>query len=85
LLTDKDADTPDPSSTSARNPVAASSAAARPEPALRKLRQGETLYWHHLKRTGEMPGIVDDPRARPSCQILGIEGRVVRERVFAGR
>lgn len=85
ILTDKDADSPDPNTASTRNSVSAPSVSSCPESAIRKLREGETLYWHHLKRTGEMPAIVDDPRARSSCQIAGIEGRVVRERVFAGR
>lgn len=84
LLMDKDTDTPDPNDMSPRDSVAAASTVC-PQPALRKLCQGEVLYWHHLKRTGEMPGVVDDPRARSPCEIPGMSGRVVREKVFAGR
>ncbi|KAI0027329.1 hypothetical protein K488DRAFT_90988 [Vararia minispora EC-137] len=38
-----------------------------PEPkvtAQRTLRSGETLFWHHLARAGEIPGVRDDRRAR---------------------
>ncbi|KAF8633340.1 hypothetical protein AX17_004512 [Amanita inopinata Kibby_2008] len=31
---------------------------------LRWLKAGETLYWHHLSRHGEIPGITEDARAR---------------------
>lgn len=84
LLMDKDTDIPDPTDMSPRNSVAAASTACA-LPALRKLRQGEVIYWHHLKRSGEMPAVIDDPRARSPCEIPGISGRVVHERVFAGR
>ena len=29
-----------------------------------KLRAGDILYWHHLSRHGEIPGVREDPRAR---------------------
>ncbi|KAF8345928.1 hypothetical protein F5887DRAFT_143029 [Amanita rubescens] len=29
-----------------------------------KLRAGDILFWHHLSRHGEIPGVADDPRAR---------------------
>ncbi|KAF9650897.1 hypothetical protein BDM02DRAFT_3111466 [Thelephora ganbajun] len=29
-----------------------------------KLKAGDTLYWHHLLRHGEIPGVQEDPRAR---------------------
>lgn len=29
-----------------------------------KLRAGDTLYWHHLSRHGEIPGVQEDRRAR---------------------
>lgn len=29
-----------------------------------KLKAGDTLYWHHLSRHGEIPGVQEDPRAR---------------------
>jgi len=34
-----------------------------PEPP-RKLRAGEPLFWHNLVRSGEIPGVSDDPRSR---------------------
>ena len=30
----------------------------------RKLEAGDTLFWYHLSRRGEIPGVNDDPRAR---------------------
>ncbi|KIK28008.1 hypothetical protein PISMIDRAFT_92007 [Pisolithus microcarpus 441] len=30
----------------------------------RKLRAGDVLYWHQLSKTGEIPGMEEDPRAR---------------------
>ncbi|KAF5370819.1 hypothetical protein D9758_001980 [Tetrapyrgos nigripes] len=29
-----------------------------------KLKAGDPLYWHHLTRHGEIPGVSDDPRSR---------------------
>jgi hypothetical protein len=34
-----------------------------PSPVI-KLKAGDTLYWHHLSRHGEIPGVQEDPRAR---------------------
>jgi hypothetical protein len=34
-----------------------------PSPVL-KLKAGDALYWHHLSRHGEIPGVQEDPRAR---------------------
>jgi len=34
-----------------------------PSPVM-KLKAGDTLYWHHLSRHGEIPGVQEDPRAR---------------------
>lgn len=34
------------------------------EPPARKLRAGDVLYWHQLSKTGEIPGVEEDPRAR---------------------
>lgn len=34
----------------------------RPEPPL--LREGGVVFWHHLVRSGEIPAVSDDPRAR---------------------
>ncbi|KAI0689956.1 hypothetical protein BC835DRAFT_1418116 [Cytidiella melzeri] len=31
---------------------------------LEPLKAGDVLYWHHLARHGEIPGVADDPRAR---------------------
>ncbi|KAG8214018.1 hypothetical protein J3R82DRAFT_10773 [Butyriboletus roseoflavus] len=35
-----------------------------PEPSPRKLKAGDVLYWHHLAKHGEIPGVEEDPRAR---------------------
>ncbi|KAF8134580.1 hypothetical protein EV363DRAFT_1562705 [Boletus edulis] len=35
-----------------------------PEPSPRKLKAGDVLYWHHLTKHGEIPGVGEDPRAR---------------------
>ncbi|KAF9237516.1 FAM72 protein-domain-containing protein [Melanogaster broomeanus] len=35
-----------------------------PEPLPRKLKAGDVLYWHHLTKNGEIPGIEADPRAK---------------------
>jgi len=32
------------------------------------LRKGDVLYWHQLKRSGEIPGVREDVRARPQSQ-----------------
>lgn len=34
-----------------------------PSPVM-KLKAGDILYWHHLSRHGEIPGVQEDPRAR---------------------
>lgn len=34
-----------------------------PSPVI-KLKGGDMLYWHHLSRHGEIPGVQEDPRAR---------------------
>ena len=44
----------------------------------RKLRYGDVLFWHHLTRTGEFPGIEDDMRAR------GFRGSATSESIPAG-
>ena len=33
-------------------------------PELEQLHGGEVVFWHHLVRSGEIPAVVDDPRAR---------------------
>lgn len=33
-------------------------------PASSKLKAGDVLFWHHLARQGEIPGVAEDPRAR---------------------
>jgi len=45
-----------------------------PSPAV-KLRAGDVLYWHHLSRHGEIPGVREDPRAR---------GKGTRQRLSQG-
>jgi hypothetical protein len=37
---------------------------ATPEPSPRRLKAGDVLYWHHLTKHGEIPGVEEDPRAR---------------------
>ncbi|KIJ67876.1 hypothetical protein HYDPIDRAFT_173615 [Hydnomerulius pinastri MD-312] len=34
------------------------------DPPPRKLKAGDVLYWHHLAKNGEIPGVEEDPRAR---------------------
>lgn len=29
-----------------------------------KLKAGDVLYWHHLQKSGEIPGVEEDVRAR---------------------
>lgn len=36
----------------------------RPPSPVMKLKAGDMLYWHHLSRHGEIPGVQEDPRAR---------------------
>lgn len=79
--TDKDPDSPDPNTATTAVPELLSTM----EPALRKLRQGDVLYWHHLKRTGEMLGVEDYAHARTSRGDAGKNGLIVPGRVFAGR
>ncbi|VDB96195.1 unnamed protein product [Peniophora sp. CBMAI 1063] len=38
--------------------------AEEPPKTVRSLKPGALLYWHHLTRAGEIPGVRDDPRAR---------------------
>jgi hypothetical protein len=40
------------------------------KPSSQPLGVGDILYWHHLKQGGEIPGAVDDPRARGITPIL---------------
>ncbi|KAJ7647224.1 FAM72 protein-domain-containing protein [Roridomyces roridus] len=47
-------------------------------PALPPLRAGDVLYWHHLKHSGEIPGVTDDPLARRAQ--LPAKKRVVFDR-----
>ncbi|KAI0717287.1 hypothetical protein C8T65DRAFT_122002 [Cerioporus squamosus] len=35
-----------------------------PPPALEPLKAGEVLYWHHLLKSGAIPAVSEDPRAR---------------------
>ncbi len=41
-------------------PAPAPAQVPRPEP----LKGGEVLYWHHLLRSGEIPAVEEDARAR---------------------
>ncbi|EIW82805.1 hypothetical protein CONPUDRAFT_88867 [Coniophora puteana RWD-64-598 SS2] len=36
-----------------------------------KLRAGDVLYWHHLVKTGEIPGVHEDKRARRPAPVVG--------------
>ncbi|KIK97371.1 hypothetical protein PAXRUDRAFT_136434 [Paxillus rubicundulus Ve08.2h10] len=40
------------------------SRSSTPEASHLKLEAGDVLYWHHLSKTGEIPGVEEDPRAR---------------------
>ncbi|KAG2150455.1 hypothetical protein DEU56DRAFT_729077 [Suillus clintonianus] len=64
---------------SASQPMRSSSQPGNREPALessvpvesrdspvRRLKAGDVLYWHHLAKNGEIPGVQEDPRARIS-------------------
>ncbi|EKM54112.1 uncharacterized protein PHACADRAFT_209933 [Phanerochaete carnosa HHB-10118-sp] len=33
-----------------------------------RLREGEVVFWHHLARSGEVPAVSDDPRARAATE-----------------
>jgi len=33
-------------------------------PPARILKAGDVLYWHHLARNGEIPGVAEDERSR---------------------
>lgn len=53
-----------PSPTSPRPPQSPTS--PRPPQESERLRAGDIVYWHHLTRSGEIPAVSDDPRARAS-------------------
>ena len=66
---------PTPSFSPVRSPVLAGTLSSphiiqQPTPPPRspspimKLTAGDMLYWHHLSRHGEIPGVQEDPRAR---------------------
>ena len=62
-----------------------------PPPAPEKLKAGDLLYWHHLVRSGDIPSVSEDPRARKGYgaarerDALPGTGVSVRRRVLAGR
>lgn len=41
------------------------------ESPVRWLKAGDVLYWHHLAKNGEIPGVQEDPRARVPKKIHG--------------
>ncbi|KIK40447.1 hypothetical protein CY34DRAFT_807185 [Suillus luteus UH-Slu-Lm8-n1] len=41
------------------------------ESPVRRLKAGDVLYWHHLAKNGEIPGVQEDPRARVPKKING--------------
>ncbi len=73
----------DPSSLPSLPPQFVSPAEQKEQPVPRKLKSGDTLFWHHLARTGEIPGVADDIRARgkPSSPVdEKLAGKVVFNR-----
>jgi hypothetical protein len=60
---------PDPTPSSLVNTTGSSAVSGlQPEqkdlPTSRALKPGDVLFWHHLSRCGEIPGVEDDHRAR---------------------
>ncbi|KAI9442385.1 hypothetical protein H4582DRAFT_1279052 [Lactarius indigo] len=51
-------------------PVPSSEFAEPLKPSPQPLRVGDLLYWHHLTRSGEIPGATDDRRARGINTVL---------------
>jgi hypothetical protein len=50
-------------------------------PALPPLQAGDVLYWHHLARHGEIPGVMEDARARRRSLAINVG----KTRVFFDR
>ncbi|KAF8638032.1 hypothetical protein AX16_010664 [Volvariella volvacea WC 439] len=48
----------------------------------RKLKPGDILFWHHLARNGEIPGVSEDPRARGRTLPLHDEKKLASKVVF---
>ncbi|KAF9451952.1 hypothetical protein P691DRAFT_806048 [Macrolepiota fuliginosa MF-IS2] len=44
-------------------------------PTSRALKPGDVLFWHHLTRCGEIPGVEDDKRARSKSDARGAINR----------
>ena len=42
----------------------------------RKLKAGDVVYWHHLTRGGEIPGVCEDARARVGRPSAGSWGAI---------
>ncbi|KAH9940438.1 uncharacterized protein BXZ73DRAFT_88682 [Epithele typhae] len=57
-----------------------------PPPVPEPLKVGEVLYWHHLFRSGEIPAVSEDPRARfdPDAPEVGTDGSSRRHAVPSG-
>ncbi|KAI9509152.1 FAM72 protein-domain-containing protein [Russula earlei] len=53
-----------PLATESPCPVPSSITGDPHKPSPQPLRAGDILYWHHLTQSGEIPGAMDDPRAR---------------------
>ncbi|XP_006461180.1 hypothetical protein AGABI2DRAFT_221752 [Agaricus bisporus var. bisporus H97] len=57
-----------PSTSQNHDPTLINTTAPQPEqkdlPTSRALKPGDVLFWHHLTRCGEIPGVEDDQRAR---------------------
>ncbi|KAF5380378.1 hypothetical protein D9615_004505 [Tricholomella constricta] len=53
----------------------------------RKLQSGDVLFWHHLARNGEIPGVEDDSRAREKqptfAAAAGARGKIVATLSFS--
>ncbi|GLB37524.1 putative FAM72 protein [Lyophyllum shimeji] len=55
-------------------------------PSPRKLQPGDILFWHHLVKSGEIPGVQDDARARskhPSPSAAAGNGRIAATLSFS--
>ncbi|KAF5354985.1 hypothetical protein D9756_005387 [Leucocoprinus leucothites] len=54
-------------------------------PTSRALKPGDVLFWHHLTRCGEIPGVEDDKRARSKASARGTAKNNVRNMERRGR
>ncbi|RDB25052.1 Protein FAM72A [Hypsizygus marmoreus] len=52
-------------------------------PPPRKLQLGDVLYWHHLARNGEIPGVAEDERARGTTAPTSAGGKITARMDFS--